>query len=634
VSGDECPTPDRRAFLATAAVSALPLAGCLDGDGGITESPSATGTASETSPTSGESPARTTDGTRGSTDSPTPTGTPVERGTSVLVDQVGYRPGETGGGVVRTEASTCSVLDAETGETVAATSLSEPIEAPHAGETVRHATFEVSGPGEYVLATDTGAESFSFTVGEEVGGTVLAEAVRHYTLQRANAAIDDPVTGLERDAGHPQDRTAEMYFSDAFREEGEPVDIHGGWYDAGDYGKYVPSAAVTVAQLLLAYEWNPAVFEDGEFGVAEALADGNTGGTADLLAEVRYELEWLERMQRPDGAVYHKVAGLSFPALDTPPGEDTQTRYVFGLSTFGTAMYAGAMAMAARIYEPFDSAFAARMLENATDAFEYLRTDATEPAFRFDEGQDDGSGPYRKDADETERFWAAAELLKTTGDAGYHDYLVENHEGQFGATPSPISWADCGLLGQWAYYTADAGVDDRRSAVADAILTRADEIRDRVEGDGYRVALTAEEYDWGSAKITLARGILLWMADAIDPDPDYRRAARDQLHYVLGRSPTGYAYVTGAGERSPENVHDRIDRNAGIVVPGQLVGGPNDGGEDPVMEAYIEAENPPPAKAYLDDRKAYSVNEPAIDYAAPLVFSLASVVSPAGVSPR
>ena len=632
MSGEESPTPGRRAFLAAAAVSALPLAGCFAGDGGTTGSPSATGTASETSPTSGESPTRTTDGTRKSTDSPTPTGTPGERGASVLVDQVGYRPGETGRGIVRTEASAFSVRDAETGDTVASGSLSEPREATAAGETVRHATFEVSDPGEYVLATDAGAESVPFAVGEGVGGTVLAEAVRHYTLQRANAAIDDPITGLERDAGHPQDRAAEMYFSDTFREEGDPVDVHGGWYDAGDYGKYVPPAAVTVAQLLLAYEWNPGVFEDGTFGVAEALADGDTGGTADLFAEVRYELEWLERMQRSDGAVYHKVAGLSFPALDTAPVEDTQTRYVFGLSTFGTAMYAGAMAMAARIYEPVDAAFAERMLDNAGDAFDYLQ-ETPDPAFRFDEGQNDGSGPYRKDADRTERFWAAAELLKTTGDGGYHDYLIENHEGQFGATPSPISWADCGLLGQWAYYTAEAGTAGRKSTVRNSILGRAEEIRDRIKDHGYRVALTAGEYDWGSAKTTLARAILLWMADAIEPDPGYRRAARDQLHYVLGRSPTGYAYVTGAGERAPENVHDRIDRSAGIVVPGQLVGGPNADGDDPVMEAYIEAEKPPPAKAYLDDEAAYSVNEPAIDYAAPLVFALANVVSPAGVSP-
>ena len=621
------PTSGRRAFLATAAVSTLPLAGCLGGDGGTVEPPAATETTSETAST-GRSSTPTRDGTRDPTDSPTPT----ERGTSVLVDQVGYRPEETGRGVVRTEAATCSVLDAETGETAAAASLSEPIEATHAGETVRQATFEVSGPGEYVLVTDTGAESVPFTVGEGVGGTVLAEAVRHYTLQRANTAIDDPVTGLERDAGHPQDHTAEMYFSDGFHEEGEPVDVHGGWYDAGDYGKYVPPAAVTVAGLLLAYEWNPAVFEDGAFGVAEALADGDTGGMPDLLAEARYELEWLERMQRPDGAVYHKVAGLEFPGLDTAPAEDTQTRYVFGLSTFGTAVYAGVMAMAARVYDPFDSAFATRMLDNARDAFGYIE-ETPEPAFRFDEGQDDGSGPYRKDADRTERFWAGAELLRTTGDAGYHGYLVENHEGQFGATPSPVSWADTRLLGQWAYYAASAGATGRKSTVENAVLTRAETVQDQVETDGYRVALREGEYVWGSAKVALAKGNLLWVANEMDPDPGYARAARDQLHHVLGRSPTGYAYVTGAGERAPENVHDRIDLSTGTLVPGQVVGGPNDDGEDPVMEAYIEAENPPPAKAYLDDREAYSVNEPAIDYAAPLVFALANVVSSAGVSP-
>jgi len=632
MSGEERLTPGRRAFLATTAVSALSLAGCLGDGRGNGESPSATGTTARRSPTPEGPPTRTGDGPPTPTDSPTPTETPVEAGTDVLVDQVGYHPEETGRGVVRAETSACFVLNAETGDTVAAASLSNPIEATHAGETVRHAAFEVSDPGEYVLATDTGAESVPFTVGEGVGGTVLAEAVRHYTLQRANAAIDDPITGLERDAGHPQDRTAEMYFSDAFHEKGDTLDVHGGWYDAGDYGKYVPPAAVTVAQLLLAYEWHPAVFETGAFAVSEALVGGDTDGVPDLLAEVRYELEWLERMQRPDGAVYHKVAGQSFPELDTAPSEDTQTRYVFGLSTFGTAMYAGAMAMAARVYDPFDTAFANRLLGNAEGAFGYLE-ETPDPAFRFDEGQDDGSGPYRKDADRTERFWAGAELLKTTGESGYEDYLGDTLGDQFGAAPSPVSWADTRLLGQWAYYTADAGTASRKSTVEDAVRSRAGEVRDRVERDGYRVALTAEEYDWGSTRVALAKGNLLWMAHEMDADPRDARAARDQVHYVLGRSTTGYAYVTGAGERFPENVHDRVDLSTGIRIPGQLVGGPNDDGDDPVTEAYIEAEDPPPAKAYLDDEEAYSVNEPAIDYAAPLVFALANVVSPAGVSP-
>jgi endoglucanase len=400
--------------------------------------------------------------------------------------------------------------------------------------------------------------------------------------------------------------------------------------DAGDYGKYVPPAAVTVAQLLLAYEWNPAVFEDGDFGVGEALADGDAGEIPDLLAEARHELEWPERMQRPDGAVYRTVAGLTFPELDTAPVEDTQTRYVFGLSTFGTAMYAGAMA--ARIYDPVDAEFAARMLENARDAFGYLE-ETPGADFRFDEGQDRGSGSYRKDTDRTERFWAGGELLRTTGKARYEDDLLNTLESQFGSAPPPVSWADCGLLGQWAYYTADAGMASRKSTIRDSVLARANEIHDRVESDGDRVALTAAEYDWGSAKIALAKGNLLWMANRMDPNPGYVQAARDQLHYVLGRSPTGYAYVTGVGERAPESVHDRIDRSAGIVVPGQFVGGPNDEGDDPVMAAHLEAVDPPPAKAYLDDGGAYSVNEPAIDYAASLVFALANVVSPGAVSP-
>ncbi len=533
----------------------------------------------------------------------------------VAVDQVGYRPDEPKRAfVVGGKPETFTVESDD--ETVFEGELGEPVDDADSGDTVREARFDALAPGEYVVRAG-GAESYPFTVAPDVFEDSLKTVARHYSLRRSATRIEDPVTGLEAGPGHERDRRAALYFSDSFHDAGDKLNVSGGWYDAGDYGKYVPPAAITVGQLLLTAERFPAASALDLQRPVEGPDAPN-----DLLSEARFELEWLARMQRPDGACYHKVAGESWPGMDVAPEADTMDRYVFGLSTYGTAMVAAVGAQAARCYE---GDFADRMLSMAESAFDYLESNP-EAAFRFDEGQADGSGPYRKEEDEEERFWAAAELLKTTGEKAYRAYLRDEHAAEFEADPVAVEWSDALTLGQWAYYTADAGADGRKADIADGLRSYADTLAERVEADGYRTALDADEYVWSSTKLALAKGNVCSLAAAVAGGEEatrYREAARDQLHYALGRTPTGYSYVTGVGTEFPERPHDRLSEGAGTLVPGLLVGGPNRYGQDEVMEAYIDRESPPPAKCYLDELEAYSANEYAIDYTAPLVYALA-----------
>jgi len=617
----------RRGVLAAGVVGVSTLAGCPggsstdtpSGDGAVGDADGENDGESGDATGAGDSDGANGDGGSGST------AAPDRRYASdaALVDQVGYRPGDEKRAVVRADADTFTVREAG-GDEVASGDLSEPVEDAASGDTVRHARFDdVSAPGEYVVSAD-GVESAPFRVGEGVWGETLAEVGRRFTLRRANTAIEDPVTGLDLAAGHPQDREAELYFGDEFHDEGEAVDVHGGWYDAGDYGKYVPPAAVTVAQLLIAYEENPDTFEVGQFAMPEGVSEGErAAGMPDILAEAKFELEWFDRMQRPDGALYHKVAGTSWPGMDVRPAEDTQTRYVFGLSTYGTAMGAGAFAMAARIYREFDADFADRMRENAVAADEYLRENPAS-SFRSDPGQNDGSGGYRKDADAAERFWAAAELLKTTGEDRYAEYVDAELGGQVGSRARHVGWADANLLGKWAYYTAEAGSDDHTETIAEELTAAGDRLASRVANEGYNVSLGSDDYFWGSNSAALGNGLVLLTADAVEGSETYRAAARDQVHYVLGRTPTDRGYVTGSGERDPRNPHSRLAASTGVNVPGNVVGGPNHDGGDPELDSFLSEDDPAPAKSYLDVQGSWASNEPALDYAAPLIPLLAA----------
>lgn len=546
----------------------------------------------------------------------------VDRDSGVFVNQVGYRSADEKLAIVRLDTTEFKIVDTTTSQVVYSGTLSPQLVDPSSNDTVRWANFsDVTTPGTYRIVTDNGSvASTEFSIGSDVWLPTLRNLCRQYTLRRSNTQIKDPDVGFDIERGHPQDATAALYFTDEFHAQDESLDVSGGWYDAGDYGKYVPTGAVTVAQLLLAYELSPGVFTRSDMQFLDEIYGISGSDLADLLTEVKFELEWLERMQRPDGGVYHKVAGTEWPGSVTP-GNDTQQRYVFGLSTFGTALYAGAMAMAGRVYAQYDSEFASRMVTNAAQAFGFLQRHS-EPFFRHDDGQDAGSGPYRKETDDEERFWAAAELLRTTGDSRYGEYIAQNYDEQLTAPPTPIVWNDARLLGQWAYQAASEAPQSRREAVRETLLSRADELATATEEDGYRVSLRPAEYIWGSTRLALAKGNIARLAYELDAKKRYKTTAQDQIHYALGRSPTGYSYVTGTGSYAPENPHCRLTRSTDVDIPGLVVGGPNANGEDPVLTERRQSTEVAPAKCYVDSYESYGSNEPAIDYVAPLILAI------------
>lgn len=550
---------------------------------------------------------------------PEPSATVVIKGLRIHVDQAGYSPEASKTAVVASDepfaAMTVQVVAQGEDAPIWEGTLPAASQDANSGDWVASIDFgALTTEGQYEL-TAGGNRSVPFLIASGVYNDVWTKAARSYTSQRASFAQDDPITGLKLLAGHKQDKEARLFFED----KGRPsvLDVSGGWYDAGDFGKYVPTATITVGQLLLAYELYPETA--GKMFLADREKEHWPAASSapDLLSEMKYELDWLLKMQREDGAVYHKVSGLTFPPYILP-AEDIQDRYVFGLSSFGTAMLAGAAAMGARIYEPFDPAYAAELLASAKRAQAWLNANP-DAYFRYDEGQNSGSGPYDKASDREERFWALAELFKTTGDASYDVAIRRDYADLVGKPPSVVSYNNAQLLGQWALATTSASAS-RDEAMA-AIVESANTVAQRIDEDGYRFSLTANEFAWGSNKVALAYGELLLIANGLKPDAAYVDGALDQLHYVLGRNAMGMSYVTGVGSLYPNKVHHRISLMSGVKVPGLLVGGPNKYGDDDALKKVVSEETPP-AKSYIDDVSSYSSNEYAIDYNAPLLFVL------------
>lgn len=542
------------------------------------------------------------------------------------VDQVGYLTGYEKVAMVTDDGEQdFAIVDAGNGKTVYKGKLSAAKKDAMSEETLRRADFTaLKTPGTYMLKVGTRV-SYPFEIGDDVYHQAAHDTWRSYTLSRSGTPINDKVTGLKVKMGHPQDRQATVYFTDAVSRKGDQQDVSGGWYDAGDYGKYTTTGSLASAELMLAYESNPAGFTRGQLDFPAGITADNK--LPDALNEVKYELDFLQKMMRKDGSTYHKVSGAVWPGFDKSPDTDTQERFLYGTCTASTAMCGASFAIGARVYKADDAAYAHQLLKKAEQIWQYLAKNP-QSVFRNDEGQQSGSGPYDDLDDRQERLWFAAEMYRTTGARKYEQYLSE-HRQELLTKPGFFTWDNTLALAQFAYAKSKAKDKDLQQQVRDVYLAKADEILGKIRQDGFNCALAQNEYTWASTKNDLTQADMLLMAYQLRPEKSYIDGALDQVHYMFGRNSLDKSFLTGEGDNYPQHPHNRIHESTGAYVPGLLVGGPNAvSGGDPDQTAYLASGHIPTAKSYLDVLTSWSTNEYAIDYTGVAAYALAYFAAP------
>ncbi len=499
------------------------------------------------------------------------------------------------------------------------------------GEEVRLADFSAfTTAGRYRVSVEGLQNSAPFEVRDGVLQDAGRALVQAYYFQRASTEILAQHAGdWARPAGHP-DTKVQIHPSAAgpVKTASDVIASPGGWYDAGDYGKYIVSSAFAVHALLALYEYAPAAVEALALNIPEA-----GGALPDLLDEVRWNLVWMLTMQDPDdGGVYHKLVTPAWPAT-IMPAADVQPRYVVRKTTPAALTFAASMAQAARVYKTLDPDFAAQAQAAAVRAWQWA---AANPGVRaedygvptvsggpYDSAIEGGSQSYQ-----SEHLWAALELYVTTADAAY---LQAARDHGFDALPTPLrtpTWSEVTALGLYALAAAPASAnldpDAQQTALA-SILGGAAHLLALREASGARVGLGPEHFVWGSNGVAASAGMMLVIASQLDPEknPNYLPAALDIADYLLGRNGTGYSYITGFGTLSPMQPHHRPSA-ADVVaapVPGWLVGGPNPGRQDN-CPGYMGTTL---AASWLDDWCSYASNEVAINWNAPAAFLLLSL---------
>ncbi|MDM7856050.1 glycoside hydrolase family 9 protein [Cellulomonas alba] len=518
---------------------------------------------------------------------------------------------------------------------------------PSAGLDVHVLDVPTPAPGTgYRLAAD-GDTSDEFAVGDDLYAGLADDALRFFHLQRSGVEIGPDVAGpaYARPAGHrgahpnrgdtavpclPAGHAVTPDGVDLYEgwTDSHVLDVSGGWYDAGDQGKYVVNGGIAVAQLL---------------AVAERLA---RRGRADspfarrVRAEARWELEWLLRMQVPAGhrhagMAHHKVVDERWTPLPTLPHLDPQPRYLHRPSTAATLNLAAAAAQGARVLATDDPDLAQRLLAAARVAYAAALETPDLLAPDTNALADAGGGPYDDTDVDDERGWAAAELLLTTGEAAYAEDLRGN-PWFVGGTRDPwavLDWQWTGALPLMQLALAP-GVPalPEQDAVRAAVAQAADRwlAAQRAQPFGHPYAPPDGRYAWGSNGRLLTNLTVLAAAYDVTRDPRYRDGVAEGIDYLLGRNALGLSYVTGYGTRYAAHQHSRwyahqLDPRLPPPPPGTVAGGPNSDVPDPVAAPLSGRAA---QLCYVDDIGSYGTNELTINWNAPLVQVAAFLVDP------
>ena len=462
-------------------------------------------------------------------------------------------------------------------------------------------------PGRYRIAVGD-SQGPEILISDTAYRAISKASLRAYWYQRCGADLPADLAGpWARKAGHPD--TA-LPVAEVPGRKGK-LDVHGGWYDAGDYGKYVVNAGITLGNLLSIQETWPDAFPDRSLSIPES---GN--GISDLLDQARWEIEWFFRMQDKDGGVFFKVGSKSWDGF-VEPAAASLPRFVFGKSTTSTLDAAAVFAQASRVWKRIDPAFSRECLARAERGWKWAGSRPFTGA-PLDEG---GTGSYSDFRATDERFWAACELWLSTGGAEYRS-LAASLSDSVDLSPSAW-WQDVGDMG-W-FSLARLGKDDPLALTARAkIASGADTILARIEGSPGRIP--DETFPWGSNDRELQGAVTLIQAWLRDPRDSYRDGALEILDYVLGRNPMEVSFVTGFGRGSPNRIHARIPRGQGTPpFPGFLVSGPDGAHDDDLTKdpSGVRWNGEPPARSWKDEWRSYATNEVAINWNSSLAYVLA-----------
>lgn len=516
------------------------------------------------------------------------------------------------------------IMVADAGDTIYKGKLGDIRSSSNSSVKTRIADFSaLHQKGKYVLYVPGIGDSYPFQISDDVHRKVATAVLKGFYYIRSNIPLEEKYAGKwHRSAGHP-DTVVYVHPSAASnkRPAGSIISTPGGWYDAGDYNKYIVNSGISTGTLLSAYEDFPNYFSHLNTNIPESNND-----VPDILDEALYNIRWMLTMQDPnDGSVYNKCTNAAFDPM-VMPGVTKLPRYVVQKGTAATLDFAAVTAQAGRIFKKYQQQFPGlsdTLIDASIKAWKWAEKNS---ALVYDQNEINKTfepkittGAYGDRNFKDEWFWAASELLVTTGQRIYFEVVYKQ-------LPDSIqlpSWGNVRMLGFYTLARSKSLLPSFAKEISEnvsgRIVTFAANYLSGIDANAFGTVMgsTSHEFNWGSNSNAANQGIALINAYLITKDKKYADAALTNVDYLLGRNATGYCFVTGSGSRSTMRPHHRPSIADGIVdpVPGLLAGGPNPGMQDHAYYKFTE-----PEAAYSDTDAAYASNEIAINWNAPAVY--------------
>jgi hypothetical protein len=508
----------------------------------------------------------------------------------------------------------------------------------------------------YVYDPANDARSARFRIGTDVYEDVMKQAARVYFYQRRGAAKSLPYadarwTDGTNFLGPLQDSHCRLITNPILSTE---KDLRGGWFDAGDYNKYVNFTVSPMSDLLFAYRQNPLIWPD-DWNIPES---GN--GIPDLLDEVKWELDWLLRMQNVDGSVLSKVGVNQFQGASPPSSESSQTFYG-AASTTATLSAAGNFAQAVRVYQSVGMVAYANTLSNAAvAAYNWAVANPslmfTNTGFSSANPEFTGNYTYLRN---NLQIRAAVFLYEITGQSAYRTYVESNYAAIQGIAGWWWNFYETPVEDALLYYTTLPGVTP---SVVSNIRTHKQSTMDGSDymgawtsgKDAYQAYLPDGDYVWGSNQEKGHAGMLydeqVTYGLNVPQASGYRAAAAGYVHYLHGVNPLTMVYLSNMYEHGAENCANEIYHSwfgdgtiydDALTSPNGPAPGYVPGGANPSFvqdSAYTGPRLAPPLdqpiqKSYKDWNTAWpedswQITEPGIYYQAAYVYLLSRFVHP------
>ncbi len=497
--------------------------------------------------------------------------------------------------------------------------------------------FTTEGTG-YTITCD-GKTSLPFDIGNEIYGNLTSEAMNYFYQNRSGVEIESQyivsanpdgakatAADLAREAGHEKDvayiQSKWVYIipSDADVETSNgSIDTTGGWYDAGDHGKYVVNGGVSIWTLLSIFDravnkGDTSKWDDNS-GTVTIPENGN--GVPDILDEVQVEIDFFKTMQdSADGMVYHKIHDYKWTALAVSPADATAktnagelTRIVKPKTYAATLNFAASLAQFARLIQPYDSGEADECITLAKKAYDAAKSTYAPYTTVADEladhtslyaplAQNKGGGPYGDTNVTDEFYWAACELYITTGEGSYKEdmqsyddesgscYSVETalYGGENNGSATAFTWGTLNSLGTFSLAINGDAMVEKGLLTADELDTIQKNVKQAADyfikledesdfgvpyvghdyeaevwtlADGIKKITLTNGYEWGSNSMVVNNAMCMGLAYDIDKEVKYISGVSTAMDYLMGRNVLEQSYVTGYGENMLKNPHHR-----------------------------------------------------------------------------